>query len=473
MYFPMPAALLGSLAVLIGRARAFGGSAFLGADRTLESQERLRAILTSNMTFDAFVKAYGRTYKKGSEEYAMREDLYRVQAEEVRRHNSNPHRNWEAAITHLADRTKEELAKLRGYRRGAGAAVEGDAGEASFLSTDRRVVDVSKAPKAWSWVGRLKAMSNVRDQGECGSCWAFATATMLRAHSELYLQQDRSFSVQQLLSCTPNPNHCGGEGGCHGATAELAISYASRMAIMKEEAMDYQAKMVDCPSGSQLKKPGFLQSLRERMHLGGGGGGSVQPAETTGFGMTSWRKLPENMYAPLLMAVFQEGPVSVSLSAGDQWNKYQSGVMDACEKGAVVNHAAVLVGYGEEKIRNVKYWQIQNSWGPNWGERGHIRLFRHEGEQEDQYCGWDHQPEEGTGCKGGPPKVWVCGSCGILYDSVVPTFAASPLALAAKQSMQQSDEGEADEDSFMDRADSMLQISAESTAHARNRRHRA
>jgi cathepsin L len=431
--------------------------------------------LTSNMTFDSFIDLHGREYDKGSQEYIMRSDLYKAHADAVRKQNSDPNRLWQAKITHLADRTKEELARLRGYRRGAGAAGGGGGArgaggyQSSFLETDRHVLDVSKAPSDWSWVGRLKAMSHVRDQGECGSCWAFAVSTVLRAFSELY-QQDRTFSVQQLLSCTPNPNHCGGDGGCHGATAELAIQYASRMTMLKDESMDYHAKVTDCPSGSRLKKPSFLQTLRDKMHLGGGG--NVQPSETTSFGMTSWRKLPENKYSPLLMAVFEEGPVSVSLSAGDAWNKYQSGVMDACETGAVVNHAAVLVGYGEDKMRRVKYWQIQNSWGPNWGERGHIRLFRHEGEQEDQYCGWDHQPEAGTGCKGGPPKVWVCGSCGILYDSVVPTFAASPLALAAKQSMQQSDEEEA-EDGFMERSDSMLQISASSTPHARNRRWRS
>jgi len=466
----MTAALLGCLTVL-GQSFAFGGSVHIGSERILDSQEYLRADLISNMTFDTFIKIHGRTCKKGSKEYLMREDLYKVQAEEVRKHNANPLRNWEAGITHLADRTKEELAKLRGYRRGADAPRESDAEvgapEASFLSKETRVLDVSKAPRDWSWVGRLKAMSNVRDQGECGSCWAFATATMLRAHSELYLQHDRSFSVQQLLACTPNLNHCGGDGGCHGATAELAIQYASKMTMLKDEDLDYTAKANNCPSASEMKKPSFLQTLREKMHLGGGAG--IQPSEQTSFGMTSWRKLPENKYSPLLLAVYDEGPVSVSLSAGEMWNKYKSGVMDACEAGAVVNHAAVLVGYGEEKIRKVKYWQIQNSWGPNWGERGHIRLFRHEGEQEDQYCGWDQKPGDGTGCKGGPPKVWVCGSCGILYDSVVPTYASNPLALAAKQSMQQSDEGDGDE-GFMDRADSMLQISSEEVPHARKRR---
>lgn len=300
-------------------------------------------------------------------------------------------------------------------------------------------------------------MSNIRDQGECGSCWAFATATVLRAHSELY-QQDRSFSVQQIVSCTPNPDKCGGEGGCQGATAELAMDYVSKASMMTEEAMEYAGKDLKCPRSSQLPKPSFVSVLRGSLHLGGNSGVS----HATSFGMTSWRKLPENKHMALLMAIFEDGPVTVSLSAGAAWNHYDMGVMDSCEKEAVVNHAVVLVGYGEVQDRigpNVHYWQIQNSWGPSWGERGHIRLKRHKGEEEDKYCGWDERPEQGTGCKGGPSKVWVCGSCGILYDSVVPQFVRTPEGLAAKQNMQLGDDEPAD-DQMMERADSMLQLSS-------------
>merc|ERR1719517_97167 len=113
-----------------------------------------------------------------------------------------------------------------------------------------------------------------------------------------------------------------------------------------------------------------------------------------------------------------------------------------CDPNWVVNHAVTLFGYGRQDA--LRYWKIMNSWGPYWGERGAIRIERQE--SEESLCGWDYEPGVGLGCKGGPPKVWVCGSCGILYDPVVPTFAKRPQAESAKLSMQQSDEEDADDE---------------------------
>merc|ERR1719198_357064 len=94
------------------------------------------------------------------------------------------------------------------------------------------------------------------------------------------------------------------------------------------------------------------------------------------------------------------------------------------------------MGYGSD--REVDYWEMQNSWGPHWGEGGHIRMLR----QNDQTrCGWDYNPQAGTACKGGPNKVWVCGMCGILYDSVVPHFegnSSTAFALAARRPRNQT-----------------------------------
>merc|ERR1719424_838318 len=91
-----------------------------------------------------------------------------------------------------------------------------------------------------------------------------------------------------------------------------------------------------------------------------------------------------------------------------------------------VNHAVTLVAYQVPKKglqasgkAQKGYWLIKNSWGPSWGEDGFIRLEMKENEAE--HCGMDTNTHEGLACDGDPDEAWVCGTCGVLYDSVYPT----------------------------------------------------
>ena len=122
-----------------------------------------------------------------------------------------------------------------------------------------------------------------------------------------------------------------------------------------------------------------------------------------------------------MRALVEKGPVAISVAA-TPWQSYTAGIFDGCEPDSVIDHAVVLVGYGNDDKVKEKYWTIQNSWG-DWGEDGRIRILRRDSDETE--CGIDHQPEVGTGCDGGPKQVTVCGMCGILYDTIVPLFADS------------------------------------------------
>lgn len=117
-------------------------------------------------------------------------------------------------------------------------------------------------------------------------------------------------------------------------------------------------------------------------------------------------------------AVAHIGPMAVNIDASE-WHSYESGIFSGCPQENVdINHVVQLVGYGSTH-EGQDYWIVRNSWSPNWGESGYIRLARNDG-----YCGTDYHNGDGVGCNYDPTNVTVCGMCGILYDVSYPTGAS-------------------------------------------------
>jgi len=125
--------------------------------------------------------------------------------------------------------------------------------------------------------------------------------------------------------------------------------------------------------------------------------------------------LPSNQMAPVMAHIATAGPLGVAVDAST-WPSYESGVFKGCNQtNPDLDHAVQLIGYGTDP-KFGPYWLIRNSWSPLWGEEGYIRIQRF----TTTVCGLDLRPSDGMGCKGGPPTVTVCGSCGILYDTNYP-----------------------------------------------------
>ena len=85
-------------------------------------------------------------------------------------------------------------------------------------------VHVSALPSTLDWRSK-GVVTAVKDQGQCGGCWAFSTAETLESHIAINTGKLMTFSEQQIIDCTPNPDQCGGTGGCSGATQELGFNY--------------------------------------------------------------------------------------------------------------------------------------------------------------------------------------------------------------------------------------------------------
>jgi len=379
------------------------------------------------VSFAQFVKKYGRTYASGSADYSKREQIFSRHVQEMRKLNSRQYPRWKAGINSLFDWTDSELAALRGWRGGASpnrghGALRGGVSHGMFLNQNSRGSTLPEEFTNWTTLG---ATQNVRDQGACGSCWAIASSLVLESHTEIYRPSTkRSFSAQDFLACVPNPHHCGGGGGCDGATVELAFDWAMHQGLASEDEEPYQGVTGTCRSPVRKALVLSASTVRSVDQLGVAGVHSArQTSPGVKFGMVAWERLPENKYAPLLQAVVEHGPVAVSVAAST-WYLYSGGIFDHCPRDSVIDHAVTLLGFGRDRSIQDKFWLIQNSWGKEWGEQGRIRLLRRDSD-DSEYCGIDKQPELGTGCTGGPKEVTVCGMCGILYDSVVPHFSRS------------------------------------------------
>lgn len=373
--------------------------------------------------FASFISTYSRTYKHGTAEFLQRFGHFRRAAAAVDAQNSRPGRLWDAAINELSDWSPDELKQLRGWR---GGVVRDEGPEPAVLGQGSAIrkhkVSLPSEFKNWT---KLQAAKHIENQGGCGSCWAVTSATVLKAHSEIY-GSARSFSAQELVNCVDNPLSCGGTGGCQGATAELAFNYVATFGLHTADSVPYRGSDGTCHNSKAAKTArvmaqGVGHSLETQMaHLAKPGVHQLKLASlSSSVGMQAWERLPENKYEPLKRALVEYGPVAVSVAA-EGWNGYSSGVYDGCQQDAIIDHAVTLIGYGTSSSNNKKFWIVQNSWGKQWGESGHIRILRED--RDDYHCGTDTRPKDGTGCKGGPATVRVCGMCGIHYDSVVPHF---------------------------------------------------
>jgi len=250
-------------------------------------------------------------------------------------------------------------------------------------------------PSSMDWREKTGIVTAVKDQGQCGSCWAFATAETIESFVALATGQPAPIlSPQDLVSCVPNPRHCGGQGGCDGAIAELAFDYVKNKSIAAERDYPYTARTGTC--NQQAKKA----------------------AKVTGYVKTI-----ENNYTDVITSLAVYGPVAVSVDASI-WYQYGGGVFSGCSarKTLDIDHAVQAVGYGTDQGKD--YWIVRNSWGPTWGEKGYIRLARHSDGDMQKWCYKDSTPMDGSGCDGGPSVVTVCGECGIWYDVSYPTGAS-------------------------------------------------
>lgn len=331
--------------------------------------------------FEAFQKKFGKVYENAREK-AHRFGIFSENLKEVRRHNLSG-ASWKKGVNQFSDLTAEEFRATLNYKPSAQNAAPVKKG---------KDINLDELPTNVDW-REQGAVTNVKDQGSCGSCWAFGSIEQIESYLAINGGDLLELSPQQLTSCSPNELQCGGTGGCAGSIASLAFTYAQLFGSALEADYPYLSgttgQTLECVSPPPL------------------------PAAT----LRGYEVLPRNDYAAVMDHVANVGPLTISVDAGP-WGAYAGGVFDGCsyDESIIINHLVQLVGYGTTESGE-DYWLARNSWGTGWGEEGFMKLKR----ETNPPCGEDPLPLFGTGCvDDNVPIQTVCGQCGILYDTSYP-----------------------------------------------------
>ena len=338
--------------------------------------------------FMNFMVRFNKQYQVRGEEYFRRLQIYSHNLEEIKLHNAGP-RKWKMAENQFSDMTAKEFNDI--YGTGYLNVHLPDATESSL---GRAETSYLPGYKDWRKEGVITAVKN---QGHCGSCWAHAGTEQLESYLKLETRVPlTNLSVQQVISCAPNPMNCGGEGGCGGGIAQLVYNYAESIGVVSDEEYPYR-------SGHTAQTESCYYNPSNQTPIA-----FVRGHET----------LPHNDYYAILSHIANVGPLAVNVDAS-RWRKgYTGGVFDSCSYGHNINlnHLVQLVGYGTDSEQG-DYWLVRNSWGSSWGESGYIRLLR----EHEVKCGIDATPLKGVGCQDdGVHSQKVCGMCGILFQATYP-----------------------------------------------------
>ncbi|KAL3273551.1 hypothetical protein HHI36_014985 [Cryptolaemus montrouzieri] len=284
-----------------------------------------------------FQVKYGKTYRSPVEA-RKRFTIFQENVNEIEKHNALYEQgkvSYKEGINQFADLTADEF--MQYVNRGL-------LNKPTIVGTVYNVTKNFVAPASVDW-RQQGVVTGVKDQGQCGACWAFSTTGSIEGQLGVVKSNLVSLSEQNLMDCS----WLQGNAGCGGGLMTSAFNYVKKNGIESEQDYPYLERDGVCKADSSkvvTKISGYVN-------------------------------IPEGDEEALQNAIATVGPISVAIDATNTLQRYDSGILnDRTCNSYSLNHGVLAVGYGTQD--GTEYYIVKNSWGASWGENGYFRLVRNQ-----------------------------------------------------------------------------------------------
>jgi len=288
-----------------------------------------QALTPEEKLFAAHVQRYNKKYE-GAEAFFKRFHIFKENLAYIQTENAK-NLSYTLGLNEFADMTKEEffsghtglMQKPAGIKS---ASVHSAAGFKPLADVDWR---------------KQGAVTPVKNQGQCGSCWAFSTTGAMEGAYQIKEKNLPNLSEQQLVDCAGDS----GNMGCNGGLMDYAFTWLQDNGAATQAEYPYKGYDQDCQG----------------------------PAKDQKYKTTGYVDVQAGSEASLTSAV-TKGPTSVAIEADQSAFQFYSGGIFTAACGQQLDHGVTAVGYVLSGSQ--PYWIVKNSWGTSWGEQGYIRMVR-------------------------------------------------------------------------------------------------